>query len=86
MKFKNFEIRKLDNRPWFEVVKWQDEHYSGKPWCYVVAFIKWDPKEPCWEFESVGMRFIDDYEEGLCEFIKKFMECVNVIKEYEDEN
>ena len=40
----------------------------------MVAWIDWNDHEPCWEFSSVGTRFIDDYEDGLCEYIKKVLE------------
>lgn len=75
MRYKNFEIRETHSQhSKYEVVRWFDTMHNGKPWCYVVAFIRWNPKEPCWVFESVGTRFIDDYENGLCEFISMFLE------------
>ena len=74
MRYKNFEIREIRSQhPKYEIVRWFDTAHNEKPWCYVVAFIRWNPKEPCWVFESVGTRFIDDYENGLCEFISMFM-------------
>lgn len=27
--------------------------------CYVVAHIEWNPKEPCFEFRSVGLRWLE---------------------------
>lgn len=72
----------------FDVVKW----YDHEPWeainlrtgkketstrsCYSIAHIYWDEKEPCWEFSSVGTRFLEDYEEGLCEFIREWIELI----------
>lgn len=53
--------------------------------CYVVAFIEWNEKEPCWEFKSVGTRFLEDYEEGLSEFILKVMELFDTIRRFQDE-
>ena len=83
MVFKGFEIRKYQGNPEkYEVIKWSS---AAKEWCYVVAFIDWNKKEPCWEFRSVGMRFIEDYKEGLCEFIQKFMELVDAIRKEEGE-
>ena len=71
-RFKNFEIvpcgeinSKHHN---FELVKYYQ--YNDKERCYVVAWIDWNDREPGWEFSSVGTRFIDDYEDGLCEYIK----------------
>lgn len=49
--------------------------------CYVVAFIDWNNRESCWEFRSVGLRFLDDYQEGLCEFVRKYLEVLDVVRE-----
>ena len=88
MKFKSFEIRKCvginAKRNKYEVVKWSDEPLNGKPYCWVVAFIRWDEKEPCWEFDCVGTRFIDYYEDGLCEFIRKFIEVIDFVRKNEE--
>ena len=61
MKFKDFEIRpvkSLDgvidpNR--FELVKWYD---PGR--CFVVAWLGWNDKEPCFELTSVGLRLVEN--------------------------
>lgn len=83
MRFKDFEIRPTKGTKYhdFEVVKWYWSEIFQKECCYVLAWITWNAKEPCWEFKSVGMRFINDYEEGLCEYIKKFMELVDVTRQ-----
>lgn len=52
--------------------------------CYSVAFLEWNSKEPCWEFRSVGTRFLEDYEEGLCEFILKWCELADLTRRFED--
>lgn len=87
----------LTSQDRYELIKWYKtespievtiaetgEKKMKDTFCYVVAWITWNPKEPCWEFESVGMRFIDDYEEGLCEYIKKFVELLDVIRDKEN--
>ena len=88
MRFKSFEIREYiginAKGAKYEVVKWS-ETSEGKPFCWVVAFIRWNDKEPCWQFDVVGTRFIDDYENGLCEFIKKYLELADVIRENSEE-
>lgn len=92
MRFKNFEIRKCvgvnAQHHDFELVKWSDKPFegTGKPFCWVVGFFTYNKKEPCWEFKSVGMRFFEDYEHGLVEYIKKVMELVDLIKERENED
>ena len=86
-----------DPKRW-DVVKWYDhdpievtEWETGKKKfstrsCYSVASLTWDEKERCWELESVGMRFLRDYEEGLCELILKWTELASLVKEFEDGN
>ena len=81
-----------DPKKW-DVVKW---YKTDKPvkvtdaktgeeklqdtFCYSVAQIWWNEKEPCWEFKSVGTRFLYDYEDGLCEFILKWIELTNLTR------
>lgn len=75
MRFNNFEIIKLnDNR--YELVKWNGNSN------FTIAFITYDDKENDWNFESVGMRFIEYYEGGLCDYIKHYMALIDVIKRY----
>lgn len=69
--FKTFEIRSINNTD-FEIVNWHDEQCSTT--CYVVAYLKWNKKEPCYEFESCGLRFLKFYTDGLAEFINAFAE------------
>ena len=54
----------------FDIVKWDDcepheamNLKTGKNeiitrYCYTVAFLEWNPKEPCFEFKSVGLRWL----------------------------
>lgn len=79
MRFKDFEMRKINDDK-YEVVKWTDNY------CITIAFINYDKHEGSWEFESVGMRFIDEYEFGLCKYIEKYMGLVDAIKNYSTEN
>lgn len=56
--------------PKFDIVKWVDcepheviDLRTGKKkiqsrYCYSVAFLEWNPKEPCFEFKSVGLRWL----------------------------
>lgn len=84
MIYRNFEIRKytdsvIKDRLLYELIKWCE--FDGRRFCYTVAFIEWNDYEPGWQFKSVGMRFIDDYTEGLCEYIKSYMQLVDVVRE-----
>jgi hypothetical protein len=77
MRFKTFEIRKCNgNDDKLEVVKWFNHS------CIVIAFIEYNPKELGWSLRSVGMRFVDEYEEGLAEYIKNFMNLVECVRKY----
>lgn len=85
MHFKDFEIRPvksldgvIDPRR-FELVKWYEPGH-----CFVVAFLEWNPKEPCWELQSVGLRLVKNWVDGLDQFIIKWCEMAAVCME-EDE-
>lgn len=76
MKYKNFEIRpvpesKDENE--FELVNW----YEGTS-CYVIAFIEYDSKSGYWQINSVGMRLIEDWENGLDEYILSWIKLIEV--------
>ena len=86
-----------DQKKW-DVVKWYKtdkpvkvtDAKTGKEktqdsFCYSVAQIWWNEKEPCWEFKSVGTRFLEDYEEGLCEFILKWLELTDLTRKFMEE-
>ena len=70
----------------FQLVKWYKcdkpvkviDWNTGKPkmqdkFCCAVARIWWNDHEPGWEFESVGTRFLEDYVDGLSEFVLNWM-------------
>ena len=70
-----FDIVKWIKTEPHEVVDW----HTGKKrmssrFCFSVATAQWNPKEPCWEFKSVGTRFLEYYEKGLCEEILEMLQ------------
>lgn len=78
MKYKNFEIRpvpksKEENK--FELVRWYN---NGS--CYVLAFIEYDSKSD-WSINSVGMRLIEDWEDGLDKYILSWIKLMAVCME-----
>lgn len=93
MQFKDFEIRpvrSLDgvidpNR--FELVKWYDhEPYvhgesTSTRSCFVVAWLEWNDKEPCFELVSVGLRLVANWVDGLDKFIVRWCEMAEVCME-----
>lgn len=74
--------------PKFGIVKWVDcepheamNLKTGKNeiitrYCYTVAFLEWNPKEPCFEFKSVGLRWLrsgasEDVVKMILDFAEK---------------
>ena len=97
MKFKDFEIRPvksldgvIDTRR-FELVKWYDhEPYihgesTSTRSCFVVAWLEWNDKEPCFGLVSVGLRLVENWVEGLDQFIIKWCEMAEVCMEEDNE-
>lgn len=93
MKFKDFEIRPVksidgvtDSKR-FELVKWYDhEPYvhgesTSTRSCFVVAWMEWNAKEPCFELTSVGLRLVENWVDGLDKFIIKWCEMAEVCME-----
>lgn len=80
----------------FELVKWYDHEptpvtnlRTGKVEnstrsCFVVAWLRWNDKEPCFELASVGLRLVENWADGLDKFIIKWCEMAEVCME-EDE-
>lgn len=76
MKYKNFEIRPVpesQDENIFELVNWHKETN-----CYVLAFIEYNHKTDYWKINSVGMRLIEDWEDGLDKYILSWIELMKV--------
>lgn len=81
----------------FELVKWYDHEpipvtnmRTGKVEnstrsCFVVAWLEWNDKEPCFELVSVGLRLVDNWVDGLDKFIIKWCEMAEVCMEEDNE-
>lgn len=97
MKFKDFEIRPVKSLDGvtdpkrFELVKWYDhEPYvhgesTSTRSCFVVAWLEWNAKEPCFELTSVGLRLVENWADGLDQFIIKWCEMAEVCMEEDNE-
>ena len=77
IKFKDYTIGKpcyLGNKepsPWeFTVCKKNKNDNTH----FVIADFYYNFKEPCWEFKSVGTRYLEYYSEGLNEWLLKVMD------------
>ena len=92
MRFKQFEIRKitfLGNQPTedyhkynFDLVKWSGDNSH----CWSIGTLRWNKKEPCFEFESVGTRYLEYREDGLEEWLLKWCELKEIEYEHEENN
>lgn len=80
MKFKDFEIR-LYTENCYELVK----YHKNASTCFVVAFIKWDEKDECWDFRSVGLRYLEYYVDGLSEWVLDYLQALSHVLREEDE-
>lgn len=93
MTFKDFEIRPVKSLDGvidpkrFELVKWYDhepyvhgENTSTRS-CFVVAWLEWNDKEPCFGLVSVGLRLVENWVDGLDKFIIKWCEMAEVCME-----
>ena len=81
----------------YELVKWYDhapvpvtdgrtgEKKMSTRSCYVVAWLTWDAKEPCFELASVGLRLVENWVDGLDQFIIKWCEMAAVCMEEDNE-
>ena len=87
-----------DTPPKYDIVKWAvaDPPYealdliSGKrklvtEYCYTVGRLVWNRKEPCFEFESCGLRWLEEKpSEAVVDMVLKFAE--EKAKELEEED
>lgn len=54
-----------ENPPKFDIVKWEEidgetgEERQITKYCYSVGRLEWNPKKPCFEFESIGLRWLE---------------------------
>lgn len=68
----------------FDLVKWVDhepyEYLDLKTGekkmlsrhCFSIGQLIWNPKEPCFEFKSCGLRYLEYREDGLEEWLLKW--------------
>lgn len=60
-----------ENPKRFDIVKWEEcephmsidddtgEKRQITKFCYSVGHLEWNPKEPCFEFKSIGLRWLE---------------------------
>lgn len=86
------DLKRWDVVKWYKtdkptkVINWETGKEETKDtFCCSIARLWWNDKEPCWEFESVGTRFLENYEEGLCEFVLKWCEMTDLTRKFTEE-
>lgn len=89
MRFKQFEIRKptLLGEPStedyykynFDIVKWSDDD----TWCFSIGTLKWNKKENYFNFKSIGIRYLEEREDGLEEWLVAWCQLKSFEYEYE---
>lgn len=74
----HFEPHKFDLIKWqdhepIEVINWHTgEKRMNTRSCFVVGTLIWDEKEPCFDFHSCGLRYLEYRIDGLEKFILDF--------------
>ena len=94
-KFKNFEIRKptfISDPPsddyyryHYDLVLWTEDN-DNRPYCFSIAQLVYDKKEGGFEFESVGLRYLQYREDGLEEFVISWCKHQETIIKLMEEN
>lgn len=78
MKYRDFEIVKdALGKPSYAVVKWLRQENGKPPECVLIAKLDMDNTGE-WHFRSIGMRFLDYYEDGLVEFVRNYVRILTV--------
>lgn len=70
----------------YDIIKWvkreeptkvyslsEEKYIISTEYCFSVAQIKWDKHEDWFDFESIGTRFLENYIDGLNEWIMNFI-------------
>ena len=77
---KNYEKNSYPTE--FDIVKWNNDN-SVKS-CYSVGYLKWNPREPCFEFQSIGLRWIEAKpSEKVCDMILFFCKMMEIVLDNE---
>lgn len=84
MRFKQFEIRKptlIGDPPTedyykynFDLIKWADDNSH----CWSIGHFKYNLKEHCFDFRSVGTRYFEYREDGLEKWLLKWCELKDI--------
>lgn len=55
------------------------EYVKVNCYCYVIGSLEWNSHEPCWEFKSIGTRYLEDGTEELNKWILDFCNKYEVV-------
>lgn len=65
-------VKEVQCEPFVAYSLKEEKYITRTSYTYVVAFLKWDSKEPCWEFGSVGTRYLEDGNTELNKWLLDF--------------
>lgn len=80
----------------YDIVKWQEhepyEVIDGRTGekkistksCFSIGYLIWDSKEKYMTFESCGLRYFENYEDGLNEWILNFCDRIKIERRCEE--
>lgn len=67
-RYKGFQIRDViyfgerpDNIIQFDIIKWYTDAYDNEEHSWSVGRLIYDPKEPCFDFKSIGLRWLEEH-------------------------
>lgn len=92
-RYKGFQIRDInylgdppeDAPIMFDVVQWFEDEYNGKECCWSVAHLVYDDREPCFDLQSVGLRWLEVHpSEEVEDWIMKW--CDYKLRELDSDN
>lgn len=70
-----YDLVKYENHKPYKVMDLRTGEYKiSTRSCFSIGFMKWNPKEKDFEFESCGLRYLEYREDGLEKFILDFAE------------
>ena len=81
-RYKGFQIRDVaylgdppqDAPIQYDVVRWAKDN-DGREYCWSVGNLVYDPKEPCFDFESIGLRWLEaNPDEDVINWVIKWCE------------
>lgn len=65
-------VREVQCEPFTALSLDEGKYVTRTSYVYTIAHLKWNSKEPCWEFSSVGVRYLEDSDTELNKWLLDF--------------